>query len=151
MARIHSKKRGKSGSNRPGRKKKASWVSYDASEIEQLVLKLFKQANSPSKIGLILRDNYGIPDVKSVLHKSILKVLKDNDLKEKLPEDLTALIRRVITIMKHLETHKKDEPGKRGLILTESKIRRLSKYYKREGILDEGWKYSRGEAKLLVG
>ena len=48
-----------------------------------------------------------------------------------------------------LET-KKDMTAKRGLILTESKIRRLIKYYHNTGRLPLDWKYTREGAKLLV-
>ena len=41
-------------------------------------------------------------------------------------------------------------PAKRGLQLTENKINKLIKYYKREGILDKDWIYDRQKAKLLV-
>jgi small subunit ribosomal protein S15 len=40
--------------------------------------------------------------------------------------------------------------SKRGMQLIESKIRRLAKYYKREGKLPEDWAYNLEQAKLLV-
>jgi len=76
--------------------------------------------------------------------------LDENKLTPKLPEDLLSLIKRELNILKHLETNKKDQPAKRGLILTESKINRLVKYYKRNKILDKSWVYNRDKAKLLV-
>ena len=56
-----------------------------------------------------------------------------------------------ILISKHLENNKKDVPAKRGLELTESKIHRLSKYYKKIGRIPKDWKYDRSKAKLLIG
>ena len=147
---MYSRKKGKSGSKKPIKKTKKSWVRYSAKEVEQLTMKLAKQEKTPSQIGLILRDNYGIPDVKLITKKSITKILSDNKLAPKIPEDLTALIKKTIRLMKHLDDFKKDETVKRGLTITESKISKLSKYYKRKDKLDKDWKYTRDKAKMLV-
>ena len=151
MARMYSRKKGKSGSNKPSQDMKANWVRYSAKEIESLILKLFKAGNKPSKIGLILRDSYGIPSVKLITNKSITKILEENKSEMELPEDLFSLIKNQISIVEHLENNKKDETAKRGLILVESKIRRLIKYYKSKGKISQDWKYRRDQAKLLVG
>ena len=45
-------------------------------------------------------------------------------------------------VKKHLENNKHDETGARGLSLTESKINRLAKYYKRTGRIPETWKFN---------
>jgi len=60
------------------------------------------------------------------------------------------LIRRAVRIRKHLETHRKDMHNKVALILVESKIRRLAKYYKSVGELPPNWKYSPDKAAVLV-
>jgi small subunit ribosomal protein S15 len=52
--------------------------------------------------------------------------------------------------MKHRETHKKDQTAKRGLQLTESKIGRLVKYYKKTGQLSEDWTYDKTKAKTFI-
>lgn len=150
MARMHSRKRGKSGSKKPVKKVKKSWMRYSAKEVEQLTLKLIKLEKTPSQIGMILRDSYGIPDVKLITKKSITKILKENKLEPKIPEDLAALIRKAIRLIKHLDNFKKDETVKRGLLLTESKIKRLSNYYKKKGGLSRDWKYERKKVKMLV-
>ncbi len=150
MARMHSRDRGKAGSHKPVKKTAASWVSYKPKEVEALIVKLGKQEKSASEIGLILRDSYGIPDVKTVLKKSITKVLKDHKLGKKLPDDLYSLIERDIELMKHLTANHKDMTAKRGLQLTESKIKRLVKYYKKKGVLDSKWMFDRNRAKLLL-
>ncbi len=147
---MHSRKRGKSGSKRPGKREKRSWVRHTAKEIEQLTIKLVKQGLSPSQIGIKLRDSYGIPDVKAIAKKKISNILKENKLLMKVPEDLSALIKKDIKLMKHMEIHKKDMTVKRGMQLTESKIRRLAKYYKKKNKLPSDWKYDKTKAKLLV-
>jgi len=147
---MHSRKKGKSGSKKPLKKVKKVWLRYSDKEVEQLIIKLAKQGNTQSKIGIMLRDTYGVPDVKIILNKKVGDVLEEHKLKPKLPEDLVALIKKELNVMKHFEVNKKDMPAKRGLQLTESKINRLVKYYKRKGILDKSWVYDREKAKLLV-
>ena len=70
MARMHSRKKGKSGSKKPVNKT-YTWMSYKPKEIELLVLKLAKEGKSASEAGIILRDTYGIPDIKSITKKSV--------------------------------------------------------------------------------
>jgi len=151
MARMHSGKKGKAGSKKPAVKRKPTWLRYSNKEVESLIVKLAKAGNNSSQIGLILRDSYGIPDVKVITNKRICQILEENKVQTKLPEDLIALIKKDIDIMKHLETNKKDMTAKRGQLLTESKINRLVKYYKNVGRLDASWKYERKDAKLLIG
>ncbi len=147
---MYSRKRGKAGSTKPVNKDKPTWVSYKPAEIEALIVKLAKQDMTSSKIGLVLRDSYGIPDVKLVTGKKIVQVLKEKDLARKLPEDITFLIHKHIREMKHFEENKHDMVAKRGLGLTEAKVRRLAKYYKNKGVLPADWKYDKTRAKLLV-
>ena len=150
MARMYSRKRGKADSKRPSKKAIPTWVRYKQKELELVLSKLSKAGNSPSKIGLILRDTYGIPNVKLILGKSITAYLKEKELYKGLPEDLLAVIRKAIDIMKHREKNNKDMTAKRGLQITESKIAKLTKYYKRTGKLDSSWKYNPSQARMYV-
>ncbi|RLG56390.1 MAG: 30S ribosomal protein S15 [Candidatus Hydrothermarchaeota archaeon] len=150
MARMHSRARGKSGSTRPFRTVPPEWVEYSPEEVEDLVIKLAKKGLSPSMIGIVLRDQYGIPSVKLITKKSITKILEENNLGLKIPEDLMNLIKKAVNINKHMKAHKHDMTAKRGMQLTESKIRRLAKYYIREGKLPKNWKFDIEKAKLLV-
>ena len=147
---MYSGKKGKSGSKKPVKKHKLTWIRYSNKEIEQLIIKLAKQGKSQSEIGMILRDTYGVPSVRDILKKKLYKVLEENKIIPKLPEDLTSLIKNEIKIIKHFERNKKDMHAKRGLLLTESKIHRLSKYYKRIGKLPQNWTYDRKQAEILV-
>ncbi|MBS3107925.1 30S ribosomal protein S15 [Candidatus Woesearchaeota archaeon] len=149
MARMHSGRKGKSGSKKPLSKEKPAWVRHTEKEVEALILKLAKAGNKPSQIGLILRDTYGIPDVKIITKKSVTKVLEENKMLGELPDDIMFLIKKQIRLMKHLELNKHDQPSKRGLILIDSKIRRLTKYYKKKGKIATDWKYDMKKAKIL--
>ncbi|NQV08340.1 30S ribosomal protein S15 [Candidatus Woesearchaeota archaeon] len=150
MARMYSRKKGKSGSTKPIVKKQPTWVRYKEKEVEMLVVKLGKEGNSPSQIGITLRDSYGIPDVKLICKKSVTVILAEKKLLSKVPNDLVDLIRRSIDIRKHMESNKKDMTAKRGLQLTESKINRLAKYYKKTGKIGMDWKYDPKRASFLI-
>lgn len=150
MARMYSRKKGKSGSTKPITPTKKTWVRYKPKEIEKLVVKIAKTGNTASQIGLELRDVYGVPDVKGLTGKKINKILEENKLKQGLPDDLTFLIKKHIKLMKHMNINKKDMVSKRGIQLTDSKIRRLVKYYKRTKRLPADWKYDPKKAKLLI-
>lgn len=147
---MHSRDKGKSRSTKPSKKVAPSWIKYKAKEVELLVVKYAKEGKSPSQIGIFLRDAYGIPDVKLVTKRSIGQILKEKKLLKEIPEDLMALIRKAVLIRKHLTENKKDMPAKRGLQLTESKIMRLTKFYKKTGKLPMTWKYDPARIKLLV-
>jgi len=150
MARMYSRKRGRAGSKRPSKIAIPTWVSYKSEEIDKLILKLYKSGNSISKVGMILRDNYGIPSVRYITKNRIGKILKTNNSAPKLPEDITALIKKDIRLVKHLDGNKKDMTVWRGLQITESKINKLAKYYKREKVLPSDWKFDRKTAKLFI-
>ena len=99
-----------------------------------------KKGYTPSQIGVVLRDSNGVGRVKSVTGKKILRILKSNGLAPDIPEDLYHLIKKAVSIRKHLEKFKKDKDAKHRLILTESKVHRLSRYYKTTEILPPNWK-----------
>ena len=147
---MHSGKKGKSGSTKPTVKKVPSWIKYSTKEIELLVAKYAKDGKTPSQVGLYLRDEYGIPDVKLIVGKSISAILAEKDLTKKLPEDVMALMKKVLAIKEHMIENNKDQPARRGLTLTESKILRLVKYYKRTGRVAKDWNYNPKELKLYV-
>ena len=149
MARMHSRDKGKAGSTKPI-KKIPSWMRYKASEIEKLIIKFTKAGNTPSEVGMILRDTYGIHSVKAVSKKSITKILLENNLRKELPEDLMALILKFADVKKHIEKNKQDMTAKRGLQLTFSKIRRLVKYYQKSGRLPADWKFEADKVKMYV-
>lgn len=150
MARMHSRKKGKSASKKPLTIRKVTWQRYDKGEVVQLIVKLVKSQKSPSQIGIILRDSYGIPSVAQLTGKSITQILAEEKLLPKLPEDILSLIKKYVKITKHTGMNKKDQPSKRGLQLTESKIKRLAKYYKVSNKIPENWRFSREQASLLI-
>ena len=150
MGRMYSGRKGRSGSKKPVEKKVQAWVRYKPKEVEMLIVKLAKDEKTGSEIGLLLRDTYGIPSVKTLLGKSITEVLKEKELRSDIPEDLMALIKRSIAVDKHRENNKQDMTAKRGMQLITSKIMRLIKYYKRMERLPQDWKFDKSKVRLMI-
>jgi small subunit ribosomal protein S15 len=126
------------------------WVMYSDEEIEELILRFNREGKSASEIGIILRDTYGVPSVKNVVGEKITAILRKNNQAGDYPEDIMNLIRRAVNIRDHIKENPKDLHSKRGLNIIEFRIRRLGKYYSKEGKLPEGWRYDPKEAALLV-
>lgn len=110
--------------------------------------KLAKEGRTPSQIGIILRDEYGIPLAKQVTGKSILDIMRENKVTTPLPEDLQNLLNRAQRLQQHLSTFKADRKNVRSLELVEAKIYRLSEYYKRLGVIPDDFKYKAVIAQL---
>jgi small subunit ribosomal protein S15 len=149
MARMHSRAKGKSRSVKPILSNSKQWVSYKPDEIEKLVEKVGRTGANSSKVGMILRDSYGIPSVRDFTNKKLNQILSTTQ-KQELPEDLFNLIKKAVNARKHLDKNKKDVSSDHGFRLIESKIKRLVKYYKSKKVLDSTWKYNIKKAKLLV-
>jgi small subunit ribosomal protein S15 len=122
-------------------KKPPAWFKYTPEEAEALIAKLAKEGNSPSSIGAILRDKYGVPLVKPVTGKNVTQLALASGQVAKVPEDLDYLFRRAQVLRKHLEKNRKDYANKRALATVESKVHRLVKYYKAQGKLQPDWEY----------
>ena len=147
---MHARKKGKSGSTKPVTSGSDKWIEYNNDEIVKIIVDLAKNDKSASEIGLILRDQYGIPDVKAITKKSITTILKEKELAPELPESFLNLLRQALKLRKHLEKNKKDNSNRRGLQLTESKIKRLIRYYKKKKILPKDFYYDVKNIELLL-
>ncbi len=119
-------------------------------QVELLILKMVKEGYSLAQIGLILRDQYGIVDVREILGMKLKKFVEKKGVKPSIPDDLKALFRRYLKIKKHLLVHKKDKHCKRGLAIVEARIKRLIKYYKERGDLDPNFKFIKENVALYL-
>ncbi|CAI7851314.1 unnamed protein product [Closterium sp. NIES-54] len=63
-------------------------------------------------------------------------------LAPEIPEDLYHLIKKAQAVRKHLERNRKDKDSKFRLILIESRVHRLARYYKWTKKLPPNWKYN---------
>ena len=146
---MHSRKRGRSGSKRPMAKTPPSWVQADKKEVTELVLKMSREGADEAAIGRELRDSHGVPSVRNLTGKTVTQVLKENGLLREYPRDLLDLIRKAVRLRRHLRTGKQDKHNTTMLRRTESKIKRLAKYYRGKK-LPADWKYDSEKAALLV-
>ncbi|KAJ2495821.1 ribosomal 40S subunit protein S13, partial [Coemansia sp. RSA 1972] len=67
-----------------------------------------------------------------------------------IPEDLYFLIKKAVSIHKHLERQRKDNDAKYRLVLVEARIQRLVRYYMTTGQLPPTWKYDSKTASTIV-
>ena len=148
MGRLHTHNHGKSHSIRPIDPKKPEWVKQSNEEIEGLITKYAKEGMTSSQIGLKLRDQHPIPLVKPIINKSITDVLKENKLMPEIPEDLNNIVMKAVNLQKHLKENKSDNRNIRALELVEAKVHRLSTHYKKNGNIDQKWKYKSVVAQL---
>ena len=138
---MPKQEKGKSHSMRPVSRRPPSWCKYQPEEVESFIIKLAKEGHSMSSIGTILRDQYAIPLVKPIVGKSISDVLEGAGLAPSLPEDLSNLMKKAQSLAVHMDKNKKDLHNKRNMQIIEARIHKLSRYYKREGVLAKNWKY----------
>ncbi|WP_330632465.1 30S ribosomal protein S15 [Halocatena halophila] len=153
MARMHTRRRGSSGSDRPATDEPPEWSDVDAEAIEERVVELAEQGHDPSVIGIKLRDEgvqgVPIPDVKLATDKKVTTILEENDAREEFPEDLRNLLSRAVRLHEHMDANPGDHQNKRALQNTESKVRRLIEYYRGDE-LDAEFTYTYESARELL-
>ena len=140
MGRMHAPGKGISSSALPYRRSAPSWLKTSPAQVIDQICKFAKKGLTPSQIGVLLRDSHGIPQVRSVTGNKVLRILKSNGLAPEIPEDLYQLIKKAVAVRKHMERNRKDKDSKFRLILIESRVHRLSRYYKTTGQLAPNWK-----------
>lgn len=76
--------------------------------------------------------------------------MKKKGCAPKLPEDLYHLIKKAVAMRKHLEKNKNDIDSKFRLNLKESRIHRITRYYRKTGKVEANFKYVSKTASTLV-
>ncbi|VVB78238.1 30S ribosomal protein S15 [uncultured archaeon] len=104
---------------------KPLWLKYTADEVKAIILKLGNKGISAEKIGLILRDQYGIPKVNLYGFK-IKQVLEE---KGKFEEPTTTNLKAKLNqIVEHYKKNKGDKKAERSLIITKAKLKKREEY-----------------------
>merc|ERR1712195_135676 len=167
MGRLHSKGKGIARRSLPYKRTAPSWVKQSAGECVKEICAMAKKGFTPSQIGVVLRDSHGIPQVKMVAGNKIVRILRSQGkmiqsclqrsdsfprtgLAPSLPEDLYCLIKKAVSVRKHLEKNRKDKDSKFRLILIESRIHRLARYYKLSKRIAGNWRYESANAAALL-
>jgi len=145
MARMHTRRRGSSSSDKPVADDPPEWSDVDSDAVEERVVELAEQGHDPSQIGMKLRDEgvqgTAVPDVKAATGKKVTEILEENDAKNDIPEDMHNLLEKAVRLREHMEENQQDAQNRRALQNVESKIRRLADYYRGDE-LDEDFVYT---------
>merc|ERR1712086_332051 len=150
MGRTYGKGKGISKSAIPYRRSVPAWFKLSSDEVKEQICKYAQKGLRQSQIGVILRDSYGVAQVKNVTGTKILRILKTRGLAPSLAEDLYMLIKKALTVREHLEKNRKDKDSKFRLILIESRIHRLARYYKLSKRIAGNWRYESANAAALL-
>jgi small subunit ribosomal protein S13e len=150
MVRMHGPGKGMSSSALPFRRTPPTWLKHTSRDIVKAIVEMAKKGLPPSRIGIELRDSLGVAQVKNVTGRKILRLLKHNGQAPELPEDVYFLIKRAVNMRKHLDKNRRDVDTKFRLILVESRIHRLARYYKRVKQLPANWKYEAANGPALI-
>ena len=121
------------------KEEKKGGKSLSKAETESKILELAKKDVQSSKIGHLLKKDHGVKRAKNEVGK-INKLLAKHG-KKRFPEELQNLMDKAGKLKSHLEKNKKDMTAKRGLQITEAKIRNLGYYFKKSKVLEKNWQY----------
>jgi small subunit ribosomal protein S15 len=149
MARMHSKKHGKSKSRKPVAEGLEKQV-VDSAKIEELVKEMAAKGMQPALIGQKLKNEHGVMYIKHSLGKPLGQILVEKGVKPTIPYDLMDLMKKAVSINSHLGANKHDVNNRIRMKRIESKIWRLTKYYIRKEQLPAGWRYDPKQAELLI-
>jgi small subunit ribosomal protein S15 len=152
MAKMHTKKKGKSKSRKPitEKGKIPEGLELSAKQIEGMIVDYYKQGMRPAMIGETLKREHNVLDVEQVTGKRLVRILKEQGQTGPVPPDLLDLIAKAVNLNKHIGRNKRDTSNTIRLKRIESKIWRLTKYYIRQGALPSTWRYDPKSAELLI-
>jgi small subunit ribosomal protein S15 len=150
MSRVHARRRGSSRSRPPPRDEAPEWQPLEKQEIVDRIVQLAREGKTAAYIGLVLRDQHAVPNVRLATGKTMGDILKESGVAPQIPEDLQNLMKRAVHLQGHLATHPRDLHNARGLTLIEARIRRLATYYRRVEKLPVEWRYTAETAQLVV-
>src|SRR3989344_6877820 len=111
-----------SKTKKPSKIEKPVWLKYTEEEVKAIILKLANKGMTAEKIGLVLRDQYGIPKVK-IYELKIKKILEEKNKYEE--PAIKNLNEKAVKIEKHYNKHKKDKKAERSMIITKAKLKKI--------------------------
>ena len=114
---------------KPQKIEKPVWLKYTKDEVEAIILKLADKGLTAEKIGLVLRDQYGIPKAK-IYNLKINKILKQKN-KYQEPTNLNLKI-KLQKVIDHYKKNKQDKTAEHSLIITKAKLKKRDDYEKKK-------------------
>jgi len=110
--------------------KKPTWVKMKEPELKKIIVEL-SEKHSPSQIGLVLRDQYGIPTTK-VFGKKLKAYMKELGIERN--EDLENAEKKVDKIKEHTKNNITDKHAKHKLQHAQSRLNITRKYFGIENV-----------------
>ena len=104
---------------------KPLWIKMKEPELKKVILEL-SEKHSPSQIGLVLRDQYGIPSTK-VFGGKLKTYLTELGIEKN--EDLENAEKKVEKIKEHLKDNITDRHAKHKLQHAQSRLNIIRKYF----------------------
>jgi small subunit ribosomal protein S15 len=105
--------------------KKPTWLKYTKEEVIAIIKKLSEKDITSEKIGLILRDQYGIPSIR--LYGIKMKEAMGDKFQEPTTINLENKLQKIIN---HFKKNKQDKRSERSLVITKSKLKKRTDYMK---------------------
>ncbi len=103
---------------------KPVWLKLTEEELKKIIAEL-AQKHPPAMIGLVLRDQYGVPTTK-VYGKKLAEYLKE--LKIEYKKDLENVEKKTEKIKEHMKKHITDKKAKHKLQKSQSRVNSMKKY-----------------------
>lgn len=103
---------------------KADWTKIKPAELEKIIVELARQGNAPEKIGLILRDQHGVPKAK-LLGVKVGKILAKNKLGT--DSEKKNISNKIEGLKKHSEKNKHDYTAMRKAVMYSARINKREK------------------------
>ena len=104
---------------------KPAWLKLSEEELKKIIVDLSAKYQ-PAQIGLVLRDQYGVPTTK-VYGKKLSEYLKE--LGKYTNAELENAKKKFENIKEHMETNKQDKRTKHKLQKAQSHLNAMNKYY----------------------
>jgi small subunit ribosomal protein S15 len=105
---------------------KPVWVKMKETELKKIIAELAEK-HSPSQIGLVLRDQYGIPTTK-IYGKKLKAYLKELGIERN--EDVENAEKKLEALKEHFKNHITDKKAKHKLQKAQSRVNIIKKYFK---------------------
>ena len=107
---------------------KPLWLKMKEEELKKIIKELAKKYQ-PAQIGLILRDQYGIPTTR-LYGKKLAQYLKELNLPAN--KELENIKKKLERIKEHLKTNITDKKAKHKLQKAQSKVSKARKYFNKK-------------------
>ncbi|POY74999.1 hypothetical protein BMF94_1975 [Rhodotorula taiwanensis] len=142
MGRMHNPHKGIASSALPYKRSAPRWLKTSPEEVKEHIFK----ASLSSRLPVTIKTAGLAPQIPEDLYHASQTLTE----RKKRAEGLTLLIKKAVQVRKHLERNRHDKDSKFRLILIESRIHRLARYYRTKGQLPPTFKYESATASTMI-